>query len=408
MNRRGFLKLASLVPAAGLMPSTLWAASSKKTISASSTPSPTNTQETAATAPKTMRRRNIVLIKLSGGNDGLNTLVPLKDYAKYQKFRPTLSQPAQAYKLASLDGSGMALNLYMSHLSKWWNQGNVAWIQGVGYEHPILSHFRSSDIWDTASDAFVESEIGWLAQVLPQYKSGLHGIIVGEGLGPMSGKDCHTIAMQSPQVFLNQISLVKDANPLRNASSALTHITNIQHQLHEAGLQIKEKMGNPRPIPGFANGVLGRRLESVAQMILSDVDTAVYKVEHSGFDTHANQLNKQNNLLNELAIALDSFANTMQANGRWDDVLVVTYSEFGRRVQENKGGGTDHGAASVQLVMGGKVRGGVYGERPNLNELDKDGNLHMTTDFRQVYGTLASRWFNVNNPWSQFKTIPFV
>lgn len=407
MNRRGFLKLASIVPAAGLMPSTLWAAS-KKT-AASSTPSVSTSQESAAAAPKTAgRQRNLVLIKLTGGNDGLNTLIPLKDYQTYQKFRPTISQPAQAYKLTSLDNSGMAMNLYMGNLSKWWNQGHVAWVQGVGYEHPVLSHFRSGDIWDTASDAFIESEIGWLAQVLPKYKSGLHGIIIGEGLGPMCGKDCHTIAMQSPKVFLNQISLVKDAKPLTNGNPALVHITNIQHQLHNAGLQIQEKMGNPRPIPGFANGVLGRQLESVAQMILSDVDTAVYKIEHSGFDTHANQITKQNNLLNELAIALDSFASTMQANGRWDDVLVVTYSEFGRRVTENRGGGTDHGAASVQLVMGGKVRGGVYGDRPDLKELDKDGNLHMTTDFRQVYGTLASKWFNVGNPWSQFRTIPFV
>lgn len=118
-------------------------------------------------------------------------------------------------------------------------------------------------------------------------------------------------------------------------------------------------MSNPTHLAGFATSVLGRKLESVAQMILNNVDTAVYKVEHSGYDTHANQINVHNNLLFELAAALNSFGETMKQHSRWDDVIVLTYSEFGRRVQENRGGGTDHGTASVQLVMGGRVSGGV-------------------------------------------------
>ncbi len=399
MERRNFLKLASALPAAGLVPNVLWAAGG-------SASSPTTINKTASAGK---RKKTIVLIKLTGGNDGLNTLIPSNDYARYAGFRPNVALPK--HKLVSLDGSGMAHNPYMAKLEPWWKKGNMAWIQGVGYPHAVLSHFRSSDIWETATDAFEQSEIGWLSQVLPNYKKGLHGIILGEGLGPMAGKDCYTIAMQSPQVFLNQVDLVQDIKPGKFSSSnaALSHVVNIQHQLHDAGTQLKEKMVHPKPLGAeFSTSVLGRRLESVAQMIVNDVDTAVYKIEHNGFDTHAKQLNTHNNLLFELSVALDSFANAMQRHGRWDDVLVVTYSEFGRRVQQNLGGGTDHGAASVQLVMGGKVRGGVYGDNPRLNDLDRNGNLHMTTDFRSVYGTLASKWFRVGNPWSEFGSVPFI
>lgn len=399
MNRRGFLKLAGALPAAGLLPELVWAADKK-------TNNKTETSENRVASAK--RQKTVVLIKLAGGNDGLNTLVPQRDYSLYAKYRSAARVPEHKLKEFPLD-NGMSVNPYMMSLRRWWEQGDLAWIQGVGYPHGVLSHFRSSDIWETASGAFEHSEIGWLAQVLPQYKQGLHGIILGEGLGPMAGKDCHTIAMQSPQVFLSQVDLVPDIQPISKGSPALKHVVNIQHQLHAAGEQLKEKMARPQPLGGFATSVLGRKLESVAQMILNDVDTSVYKVEHSGYDTHANQANVHNNLLFELAAALNSFADTMQQHGRWDDVIVMTYSEFGRRVQENRGGGTDHGTASVQLVMGGRVSGGrVYGENPRLKDLDGDGNLHMTTDFRAVYGTLASRWFGVSNPWSEFGSVAFV
>ncbi len=399
MNRRGFLKLAGALPVAGLLPELAWAAERK-------TKNKTEASEKLVSSSK--RQKAVVLIKLAGGNDGLNTLVPQRDYSQYAKYRSLAKVPEHKLKEFPLD-NGMSVNPYMTSLRRWWEEGDLAWIQGVGYPHGVLSHFRSSDIWETATSAFEHSEIGWLAQVLPQYKQGLHGIILGEGLGPMAGKDCHTIAMQSPQVFLSQVDLVEDIQPIDRGSPALRHVVNIQHQLHDAGKQLREKMSNPQHLAGFSTSVLGRKLESVAQMILNNVDTAVYKVEHSGYDTHANQINVHNNLLFELAAALNSFGETMKQHGRWDDVIVMTYSEFGRRVQENRGGGTDHGTASVQLVMGGRVSGGrVFGENPRLKDLDGDGNLYMTTDFRAVYGTLASRWFGVNNPWSGFGAVPFV
>lgn len=377
MNRREFLGVAAALPFMGMLPEQALAAAGQ---------------------------RVLVLVKLAGGNDGLNTLVPYTDPLYYQ-YRPRVAVP----KHQVLDiGQNMGLNPYMKALKPAWDAGELAFVQGVGYPGSDLSHFRSSDIWEAGCGANEYASEGWLAQVMPGYKSGLHGIILGESMGPLAGKDCHTVAMQSPQVFLSQIDLVDNIIPNRQ-TPALAHLTNIQQQLYDAGQQLRSKLARPVALGvNFSTSDLGRDLESVAKMILSGVDAAVYMVTLDGFDTHASQVNTQGNLLNRLGVALDSFAQAMKRGGRWNDVLVVTYSEFGRRVQENHAGGTDHGTASVQMVMGGKVRGGLYGEAPRLRELDADGNLHHTLDYRAVYGTLTQNWLRQRNPWSSFGTVPFV
>ncbi|MEZ5537928.1 MAG: DUF1501 domain-containing protein [Thiolinea sp.] len=398
MDRRNFLKLAGTVSAAGLAPDLLWAAGN--------TPGAGNAVQHAQP-----RRRKLVLVRLKGGNDGLNTLIPWRDYELYKKLRPRISMPQHHKKFAAneLADSGMSLNPYMNKLLPWWKADDVAWIQGVGYSNPILSHFESGDVWDMAARPGHSTQ-GWLSHVLPGYQNNLHGIVLGDELGPMAGKDCYAIAMKSPEVFISQVDLVertKKAAQINNP--ALAHLANIQSQVVNARDELVQKMSNPRQVgQGFANSVLGRQLESVAKMIINGVSAPVYMVELDGFDTHANQLNLQNHNLSFLADALDSFATAMKKHGHWDDVLVMTYSEFGRRVLENQGGGTDHGAASVQLVMGGKVNGGIYGENPDLNHLDSQGNLPMTTDFRKVYSTVTQRWLGQANPWKQFGTIPFV
>lgn len=391
MYRRDFLKLAGSASVAGLTPDVLWAAG--------------QAQQSAAVKP-----RKLVLVRLKGGNDGLNTLIPLFDYKKYQELRPTISMPQHIRKFEQnvLADSGMSLNPYMDKL-KPWCADDVAWIQGVGYSRPILSHFESGDVWDMAAPSGKASK-GWLAHVLPGYQDNLHGIILGDELGPMAGKDCYAIAMKSPEVFVSQVELFKNAKKSSKTNNpALMHLAKIQSQVVNAGEELVTKMTRPKQVGhGFANSKLGRQMESVAKMIINGISAPVYIVELDGFDTHANQLNAQNHNLSYLADALDSFATAMKRHGHWDDVLVMTYSEFGRRVAENHGRGTDHGAASVQLVMGGKVNGGVYGERPNLHRLDAQGNLPMTTDFRQVYSTITQRWLGQPNPWRQFGTLPFV
>lgn len=385
MNRREFLGLATALPLLGM---TLPAS----TVLAASTPAP-------------VRQRVLVLVKLAGGNDGLNTLIPHAD-PQYYQYRPAIAIPR--HQVMDI-GQGQGINPYLKALLPLWNAGEMAWLQGVGYPHHDLSHFRSSDIWETAALAGEYATAGWLGQLLPQCKAGLHGIVIGESMGPMAGKDCHAIAMRSPQTFLSQVGLLEDVLPVAT-TPALAHLTNIQHQLYGAGQELEQKLRRPVSLGGdFSTSEIGRDLESVAKMILNGLDAAVYMVTLNGFDTHTNQLATQSNLLHHLAGGLSSFAQAMKRGGRWEDVLVVTYSEFGRRVQENHGKGTDHGTSSVQLVMGGKVRGGLYGDIPRLNDLDADGNLHYTVDFRQVYATLAQRWWGQQqNPWAKFATLAFV
>ena len=380
MNRREFLGMAALLPWLGMLPAEVMA------------------------APTRPQQRILVLVKLAGGNDGLNTLIPYTDPLYYQ-HRPTLGIPAHQV----LDiGDNYGLNPYLKTLKPWWDKGNMAWVQGVGYPQGSLSHFRSLDIWETAVDAGNYSDTGWLGSLLPGCKPGLHGIMMGDRAGPLSGKDCNTIAMDSPQSFLSQISLLEDIQPV-TTNPVLAHLTNVHHQLYAAGEQLSTKLQHPAALGvNFSSSAFGRQLEAVAKMILTGVDAAVYTVTLDGFDTHSNQNSVQSNLLYQLSGALDSFAQAMQKGGRWNDVMLMTYSEFGRRVQENHAKGTDHGTASVQLVMGGKVRGGIYGDKPDLNQLDGDGNLHHSVDFRKVYGTVAQRWLGQPSPWNALGTLPFV
>ncbi|WP_022951861.1 DUF1501 domain-containing protein [Leucothrix mucor] len=384
MDRREFLQYSSLISAAGIMPE-------------------------MAFAQRPARQRIVVFVELKGGNDGFNTLVPYTDPA-YREQRPTIRLDER--KVLKLEKE-MGLHPHLKDLMPYWNRGQMAWIQGVGYPSPVLSHFRSMDIWDTGSNANQILEDGWLSQILPRYKDGLHGICVspdGSSLGPLGSSKLNSVSMQSPRMFVNQSSQIEDIIPV-NSTAALAHLTRTQHQLYDVGYQLRSKMmRNLRQKPNRrAKGVLGHSLESVAQMIIAGIDSPVYKVTQDGFDTHSGQVGRHNNVMHHVGKGLAAFANTMKAKGLWDDVLVVTYSEFGRRIGENRGGGTDHGTASSQLIMGGRVRGGLYGRHPDLGKLDANGNVAHTTDFRQVYATICQRWWQQNHhPWQGHKTIPFV
>ena len=386
MNRRDFLKYAGFVTAAGAVPLL--------------------TPELLFGAGQ--RQKIVVLVELKGGNDGFNTLIPFKDEL-YYKYRPSIA--IQQRQVLGLNDE-LGLHPRMKALMPIWNSGQMAWIQGVGYPRPILSHFRSMDIWDSASNSNQFIENGWLSQVLPRFKKGLHGIALNRGqaeLGPLLSSQLNSITMQDPKNFLSQIRRITDVQP-NNLTPAIAHVSQIQHQLFSAGAQVATKMGkNPRRSgTGFSKGVLGHSLQSVAEMIINGIDAPVYKVTQGGFDTHAGQRGAQDNSLYQLANGLASFQRSMQQAGKWDDILVVTYSEFGRRAKENRGAGTDHGTASSHMVLGGKVRGGIYGKHPDFSRLDANGNVQHTTDFRAIYGTLTQRWWGQNNPWKGHPVIPFV
>ncbi len=388
MDRRDFLKYASLVSASATIPLL--------------------TPELVFAANGARQNRIIVLVELKGGNDGFNTLVPFADEL-YYKYRPRI-----AIKQRQVLGLTKEVGLHprMKALMPLWNAGQMAWVQGVGYPHPVLSHFRSMDIWNSASNANQVIEAGWLSHVLPKYKKGLHGVALNKGqaqLGPLYSSNLNAVTMQNPKTFLSQIKRISDVKPSQ-LTPAIAHVSQTQHQLFNVGDQLARRMGrNPRRAGvGFSKGVFGHSLESVAEMIINGVDAPVYKVTQDGFDTHSGQRGGQDNGLYQVANGLASFQKSMQRAGLWNNVLVVTYSEFGRRAKENRGGGTDHGTASSHMILGGKVRGGIYGKHPDFSRLDGNGNVQHTTDFRAIYGTLAQRWFNQSSPWNGYGVLPFV
>ncbi len=389
MDRRDFIKYSSLITAAGILP------------------------EWALAAGKPQRQDKIlVLVELKGGNDGFNTLVPHHD-PLYKEYRGKIALlPRQTIPLTNVGGRALAPSL--KAIAPLWNDRQMAWIEGVGYPDSVLSHFRSIDIWDTASNANEVLNDGWLSKLLPSYKKGLHGIAINPGqvdLGPLEGTSINSVTMQNPLTFLRQARYVKDVEPSRQ-TAALAHITNKQHQLHDVSKQINEsigKRGAARNVMRHVRGEVGHSLESVAEMIINGVDAPVYKVTQGGFDTHANQLGAHNNALFQLSEGLAAFVDTMKRFKMWDNVLIVTYSEFGRRAKVNKSAGTDHGTASAHMVLGGKVRGGrIYGKHPDLSKLDENGNVHHTTDFRSIYATIGQRWLGQPTPWNKFGTIPFI
>jgi uncharacterized protein (DUF1501 family) len=276
-----------------------------------------------------------------------------------------------------------------------WQAKELAIVEGVGYPGPNLSHFRSIEIWDTASASSEYLDEGWLAQVFSRYpppkQFAADGVVVGSPeLGPLSGNTVRAIAMNSTDQFLRQAQHVEPAaGPGRNP--ALAHLLKVEADIRQAadGLKGKHVFRSEFPRHGFGNS-----LRTAAQVVAGNASVAAIRISHKGFDTHSNQLMVHARLLAELAEGLAAFKTAMQELHRWDSTLIMTYAEFGRRPQENGSHGTDHGTANVHLLLGGRVKGGLYGERPSLTNLD-GGNLHHTVDFRSLYATAVEKWWGL-------------
>ncbi len=385
MNRRDFLKYASLTPLAGMIPSVL-----------ASNPNLAINQH---------NKKILLLVELKGGNDGLNTLIPHEN-DHYNNLRPKLR--VKSPKSMMLE-KGFRLNPYLKDIKYLWDKGDMAWIQGVGYPHADRSHFYSIDVWNTAS-THVSDTTGWLTKSgLPNSPNVLNGIIVGDDrLGPFAGKNGHAVVMESPRTFLRQTKYLNQEQ-YRTPNDSLAHLLSTQNQINAAADLLKTKLNqSPRRYARFPNSAFGRNLEQVTRLITSGVHLPVFKVTLEGFDTHAGQIDAHNNLMHHLGGGLAAFQKAMTAAKLWDNVLVMTYSEFGRRVAENASLGTDHGSASAHFVLGGRVNRSIYGATPSLEHLD-DGDLIPTVDFRQMYATIAQRWWRKPNPWQgRHNPLPFV
>ena len=333
--------------------------------------------------------RLLILIELRGGNDALNTVIPIDDGA-YFDLRPRLALQADA--VARFAGAP-ALHPSLAPLESLWRDGQMAILQGVGYPLPNLSHFRSIEIWDTASDSQQFLQTGWLTRTADKQAAfaalSADGVVIGAAdLGPLAG-GARAVALNDPARFARQARLASaDGIPARGA---LAHVLRVESDIVRAGADVRPDVSFKTEFP---RGVFGLAVQHAAGIAASG-KVPVLRLTLSGFDTHQNQLGIHANLLKVVAESVVALRAALGEHGVWDRTLILTYSEFGRRPRENQSGGTDHGTAGTLFAFGPHVRGGMHGEAPSLRSLDGGGNLRHTTDFRCVYASVLEHWWQL-------------
>jgi len=335
--------------------------------------------------------RILILVELKGGNDGLNTLIPYAD-PTYRELRPGIGV-ARDHTI-QLDEK-VGLHDKLEPLMEAWQARDLAIVQGVGYPYPNRSHFRSIEIWDTASASNQTLSEGWIAQAfegtaLPK-GVGVDSIVVDTNALPSTGPSLRTIVMQDAENFLRQAQALKDAGGMNDGGNpALRHLMAVRQEINAAAKGLSDRLrAAPAPKEAYSQELLlGRQLELATKVLTARVPVVAIKMALGGFDTHANQVQPHERLLGFLAAGLATLRRNLIAADLWNDVLVMTYSEFGRRARQNASGGTDHGTAAPLFAMGGGVKGGLHGAYPSLSDLS-DGDLKHTVDFRSVFATVA-------------------
>ena len=335
---------------------------------------------------------NILLLgELKGGNDGLNTLVPYAD-PRYRELRAGIGVPRE--RVVQLDEK-VGLHEKLAPLMDSWKAGDLAIVQGVGYPYPNRSHFRSIEIWDTASASSQTLSEGWVAQAFGGASLakgvGVDCIVADTNALPATGPSLRTIVMQDAENFLRQANAIRPASVAGyGGNPALHHLLSVRREINAAAAGLRDRL-HDAPAPAEAYGQeyqLGRQLDLATRILAARVPVVAVKVALGGFDTHSSQVPTHERLLTSLASNLAILRRNLIAADLWKDVVVATYSEFGRRAKQNASGGTDHGTSAPQFVMGGRVKGGLHGAYPSLSDL-QDGDLRHTVDFRNVFATLA-------------------
>jgi uncharacterized protein (DUF1501 family) len=336
-----------------------------------------------------LKGKHLILVELNGGNDGINTLIPYTD-PLYYKLRPALAIEKNRLLPISKD---LAFHPNMIKMQEIYKQGDMAIVQGVGYPHPNRSHFRSIEIWDTASDADTFLDQGWLNSIDTHSLDQLKGVVFGGIYGPLSGSSGQAIKINNIRRFMRQSKQIKGRISLVGDNPALYNILRTEAQIQQGAQLIKRSLDTAPELPHkYAKTLFARQLEAASGLIISGTEIPFFKLSLGSFDTHINQSRKHARLLTDLSEGIDALRSNLIKAGLWDDVLVVTYSEFGRRVAENASKGTDHGTAAPHFITGGIIKGGLYGKSPSLSDLNKNGDLKYTVDFRSIYHTIASRW----------------
>ncbi|MBC5834633.1 DUF1501 domain-containing protein [Flavobacterium sp. F372] len=333
----------------------------------------------------------VVFIQLNGGNDGLNTFIPFDNdlyYALRPKIALSKNEVVGKYK-------GMAFHPALKDFANIQQNGHLAVLQNVGYPEPNRSHFRSQEIWQTASDSNKYMNEGWLGRYLDlQCKE--HNPIAGINLDSidnlaLKGIEPNFITVKDPNKFKSnaETETVKLSN-----NPQLDFVRKIANSVSEGATEIQKALVNSKSEISYPKSGLGKNLEWIARLVKGNLNSKVYYTSLNGFDTHDNQLAIHKNKLTELNDAVFSFYSDLKQVNVLQNVTIVVFSEFGRRVKDN-GNGTDHGTAAPMFIIGGNNKGQVLGKNPNLSDLD-NGDLKHEIDFRSVYASILASKLNFN------------
>lgn len=382
MKRRDFIKQSSLASSLFLVPSFVKAF---ETIT-----------------KNTLGYKKLVIIQLSGGNDGLNTIIPYTN-AIYYKSRPKLAIPkSNIIKLTD----NLGFNKQLTSLKGLYDKGYLSIINNVGYPNPNRSHFRSTDIWHTASGSNQYFNTGWLGRYIDKHgKMPYSGIEIDDSLSLiLKGENINGIATKNPAILNRNMNTPYFQNIINQQTNEhlsehnLGYLYKTMIAAKSSAKYIYETSKTYSSTFSYPQNPFGKQLKTTAQFINSGLESQVFYVSMGGFDTHVNQSNRQDKLLQVYAEAIDVFVRDLEKNDTFKDTLILTFSEFGRRVKQNAANGTDHGAANNVFVIGKNLKqAGFYNEPPNLLDLDSNQDLKYSVDFRSVYATILDKWLEVND-----------
>jgi uncharacterized protein (DUF1501 family) len=356
----------------------------------------------------------IVIIKMDGGNDGLNTVIPLDQMSNLSKARPRVILPEN--KIVSLNTNDLGLHPSLSDFKSLFNEDRLKIIQNVGYPNPDFSHFRSMDIWQSASDSDEYLNSGWMARYIENkhpaypeaYPSDAYPHPLAVELGWQSSllftgqKSLTSFQARNPTNFLEIINEFDNEYPSDNKGNKLKFVQQIAKQSNVYSKIIKDKYENGKNTVSYGNSNLERQLEIVSQLISGGLKSRIYFVEFGGFDTHDTQVDLSDRtkgqhavLLKRLNDAVITFIKNLDASGHSENVLTMTFSEFGRTIVSNETNGTDHGTAAPLFIFGNKVDSSISGANPQIPEsVNWEDNLNSEFDFRQVYASIINQWMS--------------
>ena len=350
-----------------------------------------------------MNSKYLILIELQGANDGLNTVIPFGD-RNYYKLRPTIGIPKKEILTIS---DNVGLHFSLKGLAKIYETGELKIVQNLGYPNPVLSHFRSIELWETGGDGKAKGRSGWLNDSLNviENQSDLDGKAIyldqsGDifrgGLDGFYGPN--SIGFEAAELEARDQTV-----PIPETFGLLADLIQGRKQNSEKLKQIQYKLSGANRFSSIGRGNLGSQLSKVCNILSKGVNIPVLKVAIGSFDTHSEQFWRHRDLLRELDESLSETVKALRDIGIWNDTMIMTYSEFGRRAAENGSRGTDHGMAAPHFLMGGKLKGGFVGQLPNLGRL-RNNNLEFEIDYRTVYEMVLREHFGLDkNPFQKYQ-----